>query len=261
MKRPHVVPFLAALLVSCLMVSPALAQNKRIPSSVGVDYLSFDYEHETPNGITEHGNIFGVRTRQSWRMGTNWTTHLEAYLLSGWTDAHGNLFTGPVNDDPSAQGLMKLQWNVGYAFDGPEYSVVPYSGLGGRAWSSKIDGPNGYTRTTTYTYLPVGLYFSGIPAEGYRIGPVFKLEYRELVSGNVEHSLEDVGLSTVDTALDNGHGFSFSVEGHVDPLTKIEGYVELWDIGASESKTVGARTAQEPSNETTMIGVSVGYAF
>lgn len=261
MKPSHTASFVAWLIAFCLIVSPALAQNQRIPSSVSVDYLSFDYEHETPNGINEHGNIFGVRTRQSWRMGASWITNLEGYLLTGWTDAEGTLFTGPVNDDPSAQGLVKLQWNIGYAFDGPNYLFAPYSGLGGRAWSSKIDGPNGYTRTTTYTYLPVGLYFSGIPAEGYRVGPVFKLEYRELVDGNVEHSLEDVGLSTVDTALDDGDGISVTVAGYVDPRTKIEGYVELWDIGASDAETVGALTAQEPSNETTMIGASVGYVF
>jgi len=216
---------LAALVLIALglVASPALAQNSRIPSSVSV-------------------------------------TNLESYLLLGWTDNQGALFTGPVRD-ASAQGMVQLQWNFGYGFGDPDYSINPYTGLGGRLWGDKLEGPNGYTRTTSWYYLPVGIYLSGLPEEGYRVGPVVKVEYRELIDGNVEHNLEDVGLRTVDTSQDDGFGLNLTIEGYVDPRTRIQGYLEYWDVAPSESKSVGGLTAREPSNETTMIGANFGYAF
>lgn len=248
------------LLVVCLTVSPALAWNERIPTSVSGSYLSFNYTQKTPNGLDQHGELAGVRTRHSWGFGPRWVGTLETYLAGGRTDNQGITFTGLI-DDTSTHGMVKLQWNMGYAFDRPGYSIVPHSGLGIRGWRDEIEGVNGYDKTTTWSYLPVGVYLIGEPNRDEGRGPVFKLEYRELIDGNVRHDLEPLGRGSVDTDQDDGHGFNLTASAYVHPRVQIQGYYSFWNLDPSESKTVGGLTVQEPRNETTMIGGSVGYVF
>lgn len=251
---------LGCLLVVGLTVAPALAWNERIPSSVSGSYVSFNYTHKTANGLDQHGDLGGVRTRHSWGLGPRWVGTLETYLMGGRTDNQGVAFTGLI-DDTSTHGVVKLQWNIGYAFDPPGYSVVPYGGLGGRGWRDEIEGVNGYDRTTIWSYLPVGVYLIGEPGQDEDRGPVFKLEYRELIDGNVRHDLEPLGRGTVDTNQEDGHGFNVTASAYVHPRVQIQGHYSFWNLNPSESKIVGGLTVQEPGNETTMIGASVGFVF
>lgn len=260
MPQRHVVSFVVCwLLVVCLASPSVFARTSRIPSSVGPAYVSFRHEHQTPGGLDQHGDLGGVRTRHSWGLWPRGVGTLETYAVGGRTDNQGATFTGTI-DDTSSQGMVKLQWNMGYAVDLPGYSIVPYGGLGGRGWRDEIEGPNGYDRTTLWAYLPVGIYLIGT-AEGRPRAPVFKLEYRELIDGNVDHNLDDVGFFDVDTEQDEGHGVNVTVSGYVHRRVQIEGFYEFWDVGASEAKTVGGLTVREPRSETTMIGVSLGYVF
>lgn len=261
MPQRHVVSFVVCwLLVGCLASPSVFARDPRIPSSVSASYATFQYEHQTPNGLDQHGDLAGVRTRHAWGLWPRGVGTLETSVVGGRTDNQGATFTGTI-EDTSGHGMIKLQWNVGFAFDLPGYSIVPYGGLGGRGWRDEIEGPNGYDRTTTWAYLPVGIYLIGTPGQGEPRGPVFKLEYRELLDGNVHHDLHDVGFFSVNTDQDEGHGVNVTVSGYVHRRVQIEGFYEFWDVHASESKTVGGLTVREPRSETILVGVSLGYVF
>lgn len=263
--------FLFLGLAAGLMHTAAIAQGKPLASASGHTFgisLS-DYTYDEP----------GVMTLKSQKIGFDYAG---TYVFpSLWPQVNTRRFlrgelryaTGPADYTSPISGILNNteNWYVearglfGSDFDMGSFVLAPYAGLGFRYLHHDLrgvtsTGQSGYRRDTSYTSASIGLTHKiKFDAKSQLHSTV---EYMHLLQGQHKARLADMGGVFPNISMDQerGYGLRLSSIWRFDTWS-IGPTFTYWNIEQSQSVNAGGRTWIEPKNNTTEIGLKLGFHY
>ena len=244
-----------------ISANPAFAKAK-LSTELAATYS--DYKYAEPGLMNLKGNMYGLSASLNLKPSeqTPLFLGLQLAVSSGKVDYNSNGTGSVKNEDNDKQEIRFL---VGVT----ENIFSPYMGLGFRrlvndsAGMISTSGAHGYTRTSNYAYLPVGIGIDII--SNSKINVKTKLEYDYLIEGKQTSDLTPLGGPKARNTQTKGYGYRFSLQLST-PINKatnffIEPFYEYWNISDSDHFNVPGGYLLEPKNNTKEFGLKVGLAF
>jgi hypothetical protein len=228
------------------------------------------YRYEEPSfGVKLEGYKGGVDLTVVTAQSSDWFLRWEARYEYGKTDYTGS---GTKNNNPD--WYAEVRGMIGRDFDRGTHGWSPYVGLGYRYLYNDIRGTTstgaiGYTRTSQYTYLPLGVTHRLKLESTARLATTLEVDY--LIQGRQTSTLSDFNPAFADITNDqrNGYGIRGSMYYETDRWL-VGPWFQYWNTTRSDTAPVivsvgGANfivgTAFEPRNKTTEIGARFAYRF
>jgi hypothetical protein len=221
-----------------------------------------NYEYEEPSvAVTLKGYKIGLDFSAIGSISDDWFIRGDARYENGDTD-----YTGSGTKCCNPDWYYELRGTVGRDFDQGTYSLSPYLGLGYRYLFNDIRGSSstgavGYRRASQYTYAPVGATHRLKLESDARLTTT--LEYDFLIKGQQKTYLADtgiVGLNDVVNEQPTGYGLRGSMHYEKDNWS-FGPWFQYWNIDQSDTASAGIASGFEPENETTEIGLRLGFRF
>jgi len=249
-----------------LFLTPILAYGKQpdLKTAPGVELgitLS-NYEYEEPTiDVTLEGYKLGLDFSSIGSAGKDWFIRADARFEYGETD-----YTGSGTQCCNLDWYYELRGTVGRDFDQGTYNLSPYLGLGYRYLFNDIRGNSstgavGYRRTSQYIYVPLGATHRLKLDSNARLTTT--LEYDFLIKGEQKSYLADTGipgLTDVVNEQPDGYGLRGSLYYEKNNWS-FGPWIQYWNIDRSDTASAGIASGFEPENETTEIGLRLGYRF
>ncbi len=224
---------------------------------------NFDYNESVMN---VRGPLIGMGAQLTHFMDESFALQVNAEAMTGRTVYTGSTWDGApatsenqfVIAEVSTHLLRKLQWS-------PEFSIAPLVGLGIRYTFQDKESRGDYRREYDYVYAGAGMQAIFLLKE--RTSLLLKVEYDVLVQGANKTYLSDATkYSDVTMAFNSGSAWKLTAEYNFlleegKPLQLLLSYAD-WNIAQSQLSFVSAnRYVYEPSNQTYVTGLSLGYTF
>lgn len=251
----------SSLLSASVLAAPGDWQDR---SDFWVTASQMDY-HE-PGLMKEEGDFQGFGISSVHPFSENWQAKLSTEAKFGNMDYTGSTWGGDALKTKTDDTIIQSALTVGYKIPLLTAVIVPYAGLGGRYWHQEIEDKTlangvqaqGYTRSHTYLYVPVGASYHT------NLGNVARLslsgEYREVVYGQAAAGIE--GVSDMD--FNGGYGVALSARfDSLDYPVWGELYSSRWSLEESDTTELGNSGAYvvEPENHTEEVGLRVGFSW
>jgi hypothetical protein len=249
-----------------LFLTPFLAYGKepglktRPGVELGVTLSKYKYEEPTVD-VTLKGYKFGVDFSAIGKAGDHWFIRGDARYEMGDTD-----YTGSGTQCCNPDWYYELRGTVGRDFDQGTYSLSPYLGIGYRYLFNDIRGSSstgavGYRRASQYIYSPVGATHRLKLESNARFTTT--LEYDFLIKGEQKSYLADTGITGLTDVVNEqptGYGLRGSIYYEKNSWS-VGPWIQYWNIDKSDTASAGIASGFEPENETTEIGLRLGYKF
>ncbi len=231
---------------------------------IGPELSSFHYRE--PGPMREDGLLYGGFANFTAAFNSNLVWNLDLTLAAGTLRYDGQTMDGePVAVD-TPDWLADLRTALGWRWA----PLTPFAGLGLRYWRDDLGAhsPAGYTRETFYLYTPLGLEISRTFGGAWTLGA--RAEFDVFWAGlnrNTDFPLAE--HTPLDFRQSSGYGARASVFLQ-HPVTRalgltLEPFLQYWDVGESERKTVlapdGIYVLAEPANRTTQFGLRGGLCW
>lgn len=251
----------------------------------------FHYAYEEPGVMEMDGWLYGVDARYSWyhprlrrieRPGDEpddppsivvrrekIIVQVQGRYAQGETDYDGALMDGtPYTISGIDATTYEFRVLGGYAFSVTDTSYTAFFiGFGYRYKDDDASfDPAGYTRESTYRYVPLALRHHRESASGLQW--TFSFEYDLFLSGEQVSDLRPFGGPQLKNTQNDGFGLraAAALSGELGNVGwTVEPFVRYWDI--DDSDIVIVRSAEgmgaflEPENDTLELGVSVRLVF
>jgi hypothetical protein len=186
-------------------------------------------------------------------------------------------YTGSGTKSSVPQDYINLKAAIGHDFIYDDFILSPYVGFGYRYLDQDLTGTTstgavGYTRKSTYQYIPIGIIHKKNLDSNAKLETT--LEYDYLIVGNQRSGFDGFnggsysGFSAVNNKQKTGYGINLTVLYKKDNWG-VGPYFKYWDISKSETVTSSYYsgstkynyTAYEPKNQTNEYGVKFTYSF
>jgi hypothetical protein len=209
------------------------------------------------------------------------------YGLTGWYEVYdtygirfeGNISRGDTHYDSYRTGSMdgipelhaELRTMVNHHHINQKgYAFTPYIGLGYRYLDSdagdmySTTGHYGYDRQQTYLYSPIGIEVTTPIRPSRQWQSTVGVEYDYFIHGNNESDVSLTCGSSLKFDQSSGYGWRFKTS-FIKKTAKqnilIEPFYKYWHIDTSSVTNCGQYSFIEPRNDSTELGVSLGYLF
>jgi hypothetical protein len=264
--------FFAPLLGAAFCGSFAQAQSNDLRTRDGFEaaLTLSHYRYEEPSlAVKLEGYKIGVDAAMSTRLRNDWLLRLEGRYANGDVD-----YTGSGEKDNNPDWYAEVRALFGRDFLRDTYSLTPFIGIGYRHLYNDIRGTTstgavGYTRTSQYTYMPLGVTHRIRVQSKARVATTLEADY--LIQGRQTSTLSDAdpALSDITNDQRNGYGFRGSVF-YENEKWIVGPWFHYWKAHRSDVvpllATAGGATfivgsAWEPENKATEIGLRLGYRF
>lgn len=228
------------------------------------------YRYEEPSlDVKLEGYKGGVDMSLVTQQTSDWFFRFEGRYEYGNVD-----YTGSGTKDNNPDWYAEARVLAGRDFDRNTYGLSPYIGVGYRYLYNDIRGVTstgaiGYTRTSQYTYIPLGVTHRLKLAPRARLATTLEVDY--LVHGRQTSTLSDFNPVFADITNNqrNGYGIRGSLYYEKDRWL-VGPWFQYWNVNRSEVEPVIVTVAGtnfiigtgfEPRNKTTEIGVRFAYRF
>jgi hypothetical protein len=259
-----------AVLVS--MIGPTLAHAQtRSGFEVGAETFAYNYrESFEGDSVKDDGRFLGFDAAYTRRFDNALFVRGELALAFGSVDYTAD--GGQTRLDDVEQATGRLELHLGRDFAMPHgASISPFIGLGSRALIDESggkqasDGSEGYDRTISYAYVPVG----AAATFALRGNATLTLagQYNWFVRGHSESLLSDVDseLPDVNVRLNDGLGYELSAMVNLPVGSRrlsVGPFIRRWNTDQSESFAVDDEFEFfEPESRTTETGIRLSFAF
>ena len=254
------------------MSSSANAQANSLLTYTGIEVGATvsHYRYEEPSlDVKLEGYKGGVDLAVVTSPAANWIFRWEGRYEYGNVDYTGS---GTKNNNPD--WYAELRALVSRDFDYGGYVLSPYLGLGYRYLYNDIRGVTstgaiGYTRTSQYTYIPIGVTHRFKVGANARVATTLEADY--LAKGRQTSTLSDFNPAFADVTNDQRNGYGIRGSLYYEKDRWLAGpWFQYWYTNRSDEQPIIANiggtnfivgTGFEPRNKTTEIGARFAYRF
>ena len=228
--------------------------------------LGFDlrnYKYEEPGFVEHNGLMFGLYAQLEANFSNSGTGYFETSLHYGKLTYKGALCdtgTGICSPYETSNQTDIISRTVGIYYLPMSGALSVGGGLGLRYLQDTVSEKGFYARIGTWGFLPIATKIDFPMAPNIR--GLFELEYDYVFYGGIRSNLSQVSSSFEDVYMhQSGYGINLNFGAVIAGMLQTSLYYQTWNLNESDSVVSGGLQFVEPKNNSTSIGVKLGYKF